>query len=204
MDTPWLNIGLITENWKVIEQNPSLIIATVTLGVGAGLAWSRRRISILTERWNLAEDRVKDYEARLNGASPADAAKQIAALEMEIKRQARRQLSPEQMQILAEVGQKEEFIQVRFNPADGEAEEYAKQFWGLGFRAFFPSDSIPLTFKGVALRVKDTNRLPPIAEMLARALAKAGIPFIKETAQSPVPNGLLRDDHCELVIGRKE
>src|SRR5260221_10159989 len=111
MDTPWLNIGLITENWKVIEQNPSLIIATVTLGVGAGLAWSRRRISILTERWNLAEDRVKDYEARLNGASPADAAKQIAALEMEIKRQARRQLSPEQMQILAEVGQKEEFIQ---------------------------------------------------------------------------------------------
>lgn len=73
------------ENWAVISQAPWVFVTEAAL-VGAiafmfGRFFRGEKIANLESRIALKDDRISEYERKLDGASPDEAAQQFAALE---------------------------------------------------------------------------------------------------------------------------
>jgi hypothetical protein len=139
----------------------------------------------------------------------------VAQLQNQVASQSRRFLSDEQVQILidelAPTSASESFsVQVTYNSANGEVEEYARQFWGISsiarnvFFGLTPTDEIAMDLKGIVIRVKDLESPPPKARILSRALKKAGIAHKFVSRSVLFVSMQVPDDYVDLGIGRRE
>ncbi len=78
-------VDLLRENWAVISAAPwafvAIAAAFLLMGFAAGRFFLSERISSLEGRIALKDDRIADYEAKLQGATPDEAKAKIEALE---------------------------------------------------------------------------------------------------------------------------
>ena len=82
-------VALLKDNWAVIQPAIWQFITLALLALGVGVAWGRNGVATQVAnkqgQLDLANDRIADYERKLSGASPDEAAKQFAELRAELK-----------------------------------------------------------------------------------------------------------------------
>ncbi|PAQ05410.1 hypothetical protein [Mesorhizobium temperatum] len=71
----------IQDNWAVVTAAPWAFVAFTLIGILAGRFWQNGVVSTLTSRLALRDDRIAEYERKLDGASPDEAHHKIAELE---------------------------------------------------------------------------------------------------------------------------
>ncbi len=159
----------------------------------------------------LGEMRSPTFDMRVAVSQIEALTKTVSSLKTEVKSQRRRSLTKQQTDILiSELTSSEVFnVTIVFNSSNAEAEEYARQFWGINgagniYFGLTPTNEVPATLEGLVIRLKDHNLpLPPRALRLSNALNKAKIPhrFVNRFAAQPAFP--VSDDYFDLAVGRK-
>jgi hypothetical protein len=200
MDWTWL-IEQIAKNKRVITEAPVPFIAALILGFGGG--WTALAI-LHRERLALWKDQGTEYKDKLQGASsPIDAALRIDKLERELRQTQRRMLTDEQVHILQRELAGFSIPPIHYNPADLEAEEYAKQFGGCWQSGVSPTREIPREWTGVFIRVASSSNIPVGAYRFKDALNKAAVDCNFTDINTGVIARPVASGYLDLAIGRK-
>jgi len=205
-----------------------LVAVVLPLVVGSVVAW-RSRGAWDSNRITHWKELVREYKDRLEGASPADAAKQVEDLRRQVERlgkelaetkqtvagQHRRRLSEAQREILLRACRddlKEHasdgafHFGVFYNSWNAEAGEYAQQLCGVFSQAGMsgvPSatNDVPRKLPGIVIRIKSGYHIPDRAKRLQALFGKAMIGTeIRVLYDHRTP--LFKADYVEVVVGR--
>src|SRR4051812_48406351 len=106
-------IDHLDKQWAVISQAPTIFVIAAALIFGLAFAISKllhghtisghlASIASLEHRLKLKDDRIADYERKLEGATPDEAKARIQALEHRLEALAPRRLSEEDKKMLAQ------------------------------------------------------------------------------------------------------
>jgi len=189
----------LRQDWSVIVQAwPSLsltalaLIATTWLVVG----WLyRHQLATLKERIALKDDRIKEYERKLDGATPEEAKDRVDALEKLVQHLKPRELTAEQhITLLTHLQRNAGAVRVEFTLGDKSSQDYADTLAGIFREAGWDVQRMQvMTSWGTpnpGLRVLMPLDLPPtpLQQAVVAALAAAGIAF--DQGDTMLPEGL--------------
>ncbi len=177
-------------------MKPPVLLAYLLIGLGAFYFGSSRKdeeISIKNERINFLDDQIAAYKDRLQGATPDEAAKRIAALQTELEAYIKkfdamfpegpRKLNQDQLKILA--SHKDRMVKFGtplevYSGILGDSTVYAQDFID-----FFKSQHIPVTGpanfpcytgqRGVIVGIKDPVKPSDNATTFLQILNDANI-----------------------------
>jgi hypothetical protein len=154
-----------------------------------------------------------DGRLKAEQASPEVLRNEIAALKADLESQKHRTLSAKQRSDLEaairDTLKDNEYLGFSsyYNWLDPEAEQYARQFAAVFVPLSVsgvpgPTQDVPPDLEGLVIGVKDARTIPRNAQRLSDALTKANITHRFGTVTGH-RNSLLKDDHVELLVGRR-
>jgi len=184
-------LSRLAEQWAVIKAAPLPFI--LAIGISASAIWWLVNfvysgvVSAKNAQLELADRQLKDYQQKLSGATPDEAAKKIADLEKRVTALGPRLLSQDQkskmipvLQRLAEPETVNISVDMLCNDCPAFAEDLASTFssvpkWTIVPNGFAGSYNIPA--RGLILQVADPKAPPLSASLAAEALNAASISF---------------------------
>ncbi|MER9329861.1 hypothetical protein [Mesorhizobium sp. M0488] len=199
-------IQFLKDNWAVVTQAPWVFVTLVIIvgggGVAIGRTWLNRTISNLQsdiatlESRHIAKDeKIADYQSKLNGATPDEARNLISALERRLAALEPRNLDPEQSRLLStHLSNKPGSIQLIKDVGSPESGKIYAQFgvllrrlgWELMEGSVMGLGNPPPT--GIAVQSHAGDTLTEDAKALIAALQAAGIEYdVQKTAAINMP-----------------
>ena len=172
------------------------------------------KVETLEQRLKLATEQVADYKDKLKGASPENAAKEMAELRAQISRLEPRKLSDEQRRIITakmeSIRQKESvYIHVMHDGTSSDSNGYAVSFYSV-FKEFSlwtvrQSTVIGIggqvSRHGVSIFVENIAAPPTGARLISEALKGCGIEHDMYTRQA---NSIQSRWEFELLITTRQ
>ncbi|MCF6118548.1 hypothetical protein L2449_16850 [Mesorhizobium muleiense] len=192
-------VEFLQTNWAVVMAAPWVFVTFAILigggGVLLGRFWQGGVVTNLESRIALKDDRIDDYERKLNVHSPDEAKQRLDALELRVRGLLPRTLSPEQMKAIAErITGLSATIQISHDMAAADAKTLSSAFTVTFQRAGWAT--IPHMVmgvghhprSGVALQVRNPSQLSPLETTVKQALEAASIEFeIQQCTRAPFP-----------------
>lgn len=181
-------VKALQDNWAVLSTAPWAFATIVVLFGGGGLLigrlWQSGVITNLESRIALRDDRIADYERKLDVASPDEAKQRLDALEKQIRALGPRTLSPDQMKAIGRrIAGQSAIIEITHDMAAADAKAltaaFAVTFQRAGWKTIQPmvmglGNHPP---SGLALQVANPSQLRPIENTVKQALEDAGIEY---------------------------
>jgi hypothetical protein len=177
-------IDYLSKEWNVIAQAPvtfivgGLLIAAAVYGIARIQVGSE--ISALKERISLRDDRIADYEAKLQGATPDEAAARMAALEARVISLEPRGLTADQIEtIVSELRTEPSAVEILRNAASAQSDRLHRQLvdafrsagWEVVANVTLDDADNPPSGLAVISTIKDTGR----RETIGRAFSAANL-----------------------------
>jgi hypothetical protein len=192
----------VGEGRMILQAPATFAIGLVILGgiIWGAMNWTySSQINNLQSRLSLRDDQITDYKTKLEGATPDEAKKRLAALELQVKALSPRRLTEEQKaKIIQSLNGVSGTIQIAQDMGAPDAKAYTGDL-ALAFQAAGWAVSLPAVLgpgnpppTGVGLRVTNPAAMQPIELAAKRALDAAGIAFdIQQENRAPRPNAPL-------------
>lgn len=199
-------IQFLKDNWAVVIEAPWVFVTMVVIigggGVAVGRTWLNRTISNLKsdiatlENRHIAKDeRIAEYQSKLNGATPDEARSLISGLERRLAALEPRNLDPEQSRILStHLVKKPGSIKLIRDMGSSESSKIYAQFgtllrklgWDLMEGGVMGLGNPPPT--GIAVQSHAGEMLTEDAKTLIAALRAADIEYdIQKTPEMGMP-----------------
>jgi hypothetical protein len=198
----------VQREWQALVKLPVVVIASLAAS-GAyywGSSRNAEKIEVMSERLTFANEQLAAYKDRLQGATPDEAAKQIAALRQKIQvlmPEHPRHLTEEQKKILASKADELKALRqpiIVFAWLIGDSTGYAFDFTKIFTAQQIPTYGINLSScesdeRGVLVGLKKPNEPSPQAIQFTDILKSAGL-TVGHTAWRVDPDG---SDRFQLV-----
>lgn len=179
-------LAFLSSQWAVIEKAPFVFLTGAVLIAGLVYAWVRHqfaeRIASLDSRLRLRDDRIAEYERKLNASSPDEAKERIDRLEAQIAALQPRSLSQQQRDTIRKVASRHiGRLIVSHDAACSDCNRFAREIssvftgagWSVGNGVALGIGNPP--DEGIAIRASDPHS--PDAIVVQDALRTAGVNF---------------------------
>ncbi|MDE2105770.1 MAG: hypothetical protein KGL39_51575 [Patescibacteria group bacterium] len=175
------SLPVIGKAWPTVI---GLIIVALVVGFAAGRFMFSERIATLKGRIEARDEKISDYDQKLEGASPDEARKRIEALELQVKALSPRRLTEEQKTVMvrslagvrANIGIGKDMAVADASAFTGDlASVFQQAGWGVSLPAFLGMGG-PQPSSGLGFEIDNNN--PQQAERAVQtAMAAAGLRF---------------------------